>query len=247
MEASCRHRVHEAVTLLRRAQPPDPLELAQALVKLGRIYADLGRNPEGADLLAEAVALFGEAGNQLGVGAALRDWGLLGRAWGRLRQAQRRLEESVQVLEGRDRKSQIQSTFILGHMLMIRGHYRRAEALFQRTLPFFIEQGEDVLAGYVLINLGDLYTATGDFVEAERCFAGAYARFEPFGLAHEVIGWILSLPRHAGSPARRRRRRGSAARCSGNSPAGRLSPEHRHQSASPGLPAPRPARLRELH
>lgn len=180
--------LEEAITLLRAANPPAPLDLAQALVMLGKTDGYLGRNPEGAELMSEALALMHTAGNQRGVGATLRDWGVLEMGWGRLREAQRFLEESVQVLEGYDHKSQVQSNFLLGTTLMMRGHYQRSRELLRGALPFFVEWKENFLAAVTLRNLGDLYTATGDFAEARRSFTEAYARLEPYGLAYEITG-----------------------------------------------------------
>ncbi|MFZ1757274.1 MAG: BTAD domain-containing putative transcriptional regulator, partial [Caldilineaceae bacterium] len=194
----------EAVALLRRADPPEPLDLAQALTAFGMSHASLGHNPEATELITEALVLLGEVENEVGVGATLRDIGYVAIGWGRPREAQRYIEESLHVLEGREQKSYVQSTYGLGLTLLMRGHYRRASALLHRTLPYFVEQGENGMAGYTGRALAELYTATGDFTSARHHFAEVNARFEPMGMGSEVSSSMFlspgALARLAGDP-----------------------------------------------
>ncbi|HRJ41641.1 MAG TPA: BTAD domain-containing putative transcriptional regulator, partial [Caldilineaceae bacterium] len=184
----------EAVALLRRAAPAAPLDLAQALTALGMSHASLGHNPEATELATEALALLREIGNEVGVGATLRDIGYVAIGWGRPREAQRYIEESVHVLEGREHKSYVQSTYGLGLTLLMRGHYRRARALLRRALPYFVEQGENGMAGYTDRSLAELYTATGDFASARHHFSETFARFEPVGIGYEVTNSMYLSP-----------------------------------------------------
>jgi predicted ATPase/DNA-binding SARP family transcriptional activator len=186
--------LEKSVALLRRASPPDPLDLALALVSLGHQYASQGYNSKGEHVLEEGLALFRKYRNPLGIGATLRDWGMLEMGWGRLHLAQQRLEESVRLLESCDQPGSMQSTFLSGVSLLMRGHYRRAEALIQRALRFFVEHGEKNLAGHALRNLGDLYTATGDFGQAEQAFARANTYFDSVGRQWEVTLTICLSP-----------------------------------------------------
>ncbi len=186
--------LEESVALLRRASPPDPLALAQALVSLSGQYASHGDNGEGEILLEEALALFREIDSALGVGTTLRNWGTTAMGWGRLHLAEQRLAESAGLLETHDPVGSMQSTLFLGTTLMMRGQYRRAETLIQRALHFFVEHDERNLAGYAQRNLGDLYTATGNFEQARQAFARANAYFAPVGREWEVTLAICLAP-----------------------------------------------------
>ncbi|MBX3001203.1 MAG: tetratricopeptide repeat protein [Caldilineaceae bacterium] len=186
--------LEESVALLRRAFPPDPLDLALALLSLSTKYASHGDNAKGETLLEEGLAIFRKTDNSQGVGATLRDWGALEMGWGRLRLAEQRLTEAASLLEIHSPVDSMHSTLFLGTTLLMRGHYQQAEALIQRALHSFVEHGEKNLAGWAQRNLGDLYTATGDFEQARQAFARANAYFAPVGREWEVTLSICLSP-----------------------------------------------------
>ena len=186
--------MRESVSLLRQAEPVQPLDLAQALVWEGMSHASQGRNPEGAVLMEEGIALFRTVGNDLGVGTSLRDLGILQKGWGRLRESQAKLEEAIQLLTGAASLPYVQSTAWLGDILVMRGHYRRAEALLRRALPFAIDLRHNMLTGNILLYLGEVYTATGDFGRAKRHFADAHVGFDATGMGYLATFGICHSP-----------------------------------------------------
>jgi len=177
------------VALLRRGTPEDPLELAQALAALAIDYAwGVKERTEGIELMEESLSLFRRLDNRLGAGATLRDMGRFQHIWGRLRLSQKSYEESLRILADIDPLSSVQSAFLLGATLTIRGQYALAEVLLRRSITLFSTHYETNLMANANLGLGSLYVSTGKFEEAESFFGRAHTIYAPVGLTRVIAG-----------------------------------------------------------
>ncbi len=197
-------QLNEAIRYLRKARSLQSLDLAQALAFLALMQASFGQNAEGAERIEEALNIYREAQNALGMGNALRSMSVLFWGWGRFREAQKYAEESVDILSGQEHMSYLISRFGIGSMLCGRGHFRRAEAILQMLLPQFKALDEQEMAQNSRLMLAELYTAIGNFPSAKEHYTQAYAFADTRGNGYQVTtGMFLSpaaLARLSGEP-----------------------------------------------
>lgn len=185
----------EAVRLLEQASPRDDLDLALAYGEFAMASATLGHNQAAAALLEKALALVQSAGSALGEGYILLKLGLLKGGWGRMREGTEHLEKAIRRLEGVDSDVLMHCNHILGATWMTRGFYQRAETLLQQGLTYAVTHLRNLRAGYIVRELAQLKTLTGNFPEALHYFQEAHARLDPLNLRADVtVGASLVSP-----------------------------------------------------
>ena len=184
----------EAVRLLEQATPEDDLDLALAYSEFALASTSLGHNQAATALLEKALALFRSVGSALGEGHTTLKLGLLKLGWGRAQEGTVHLETAIRLLEHVDNDAVLRCTHILGGTLTMRGFYPRAEALLQQALTYAVTNRRNLRAGYIMRELAELKTFTGNFSEALYYYQEAYARLEPLNLRAEVIIGSLLTP-----------------------------------------------------
>jgi len=98
------------------------------------------------------------------------------------------------------------------HYLLLAGDQARqlyanneAEHFYQRAIPLLLAQGEDEQVARTLMKLGLVYTATFDFVQAQRVYDEAFALWQPLTAAQDgsqVVPLAATLRVAIGEPLR---------------------------------------------
>jgi diguanylate cyclase (GGDEF)-like protein/putative nucleotidyltransferase with HDIG domain len=192
-EAENAGRPAEARALYERALESLPSPEALVASKLFRWIALThladGEADAGIGAARRAVAVAEAHADDDGASRALNVLGVLHQSQGELDgalAAYRTAEARSRTLSDPRLRAMIQMN--LATIANIRGQYEEALAQYERSLVGFREVGAEQYIGYVLNNLGMLYTDLGRWPEGERAFSAALASCERAGdLATRVM------------------------------------------------------------
>ena len=148
---------------------------ASALYWLGRLVREVGETERARAPLAEALALFRQAGDDEGAAATLEQLALVARADDRPEEARRRLEEALALHQRAGRlEAVVWVRRELGNLSFALGDLPRARAAFEESVAFFraARPGGDPIA---LARLGIIAQREGDPARARRLLEEALA------------------------------------------------------------------------
>lgn len=166
-------------------------------------------------LLDETIAFARTTGNPWVMGLALTNVARVARYAGRGRDARAMLEEAASIgRASRNRGLYTISRSELGHILRQDGALDEAEALYQETLPSWLEHGRRAAAAHELECLGLIAAAQGRVARAARLLGAAEVQRETLNSPmtfyerveyDAVVGALLAAPEAAAAWAEGRR------------------------------------------
>jgi tetratricopeptide (TPR) repeat protein len=160
----------------------EPADEAQALNCLGLLAGRMGRYPEGAGHLQEALALFRKAGDRSGTARALTN--LASAKWrqGQYLQAASHYRQALMLFrEIGDLIGEAHALNGLGLVDWQQGRYSRAAGHFQGALDLFRQLGDQSNEAHALGNLGMVGGRLGRFPQADEHLREALALLREIG------------------------------------------------------------------
>jgi DNA-binding SARP family transcriptional activator/Tfp pilus assembly protein PilF len=191
---------------------PDVLAVNNSAFDAGRLTGDVvaqadairrrcgidfrqGRYQQAVEQLNWALAIYREAGDQMGMVRTLGNLGVVLRATGRYHEALG-LQQQALVLACQDASDQYGEAFaadVLGTTLCRLGRYEEAAEHHQRAIALYHRLGERVVEGMALDNLGDDRYRQRRLAEAAECHRQAIAIHRETGCRFGVAGALNGL------------------------------------------------------
>ncbi len=137
------------------SQTGDRAAEAEALVSLGVVDHEQGRDEQAADHLQQALALFRKIGDPIGQARALNDLGGVDLRQGRYRQAAGHFQQALALRRGTgDQAGQARALSNLGRMDLLQGRHQQAVGHLEEALDLCRKVGDRTGEAYVLNYLG---------------------------------------------------------------------------------------------
>ncbi|MCX4094474.1 tetratricopeptide repeat protein [Nocardia sp. alder85J] len=170
--------IHHTLTQL----PPESPDRAPWYHQLGILAQARGDYGEADRRYQQALTIFEELGDRVGMASSYGQLGILAQARGDYAEAERRYQQALTLLEELgDRARMATSYHQLGILAQRRGDYPEAERRYQQSLTIEEELGNRVGMASSYGQLGILAQDRGDYPEAERRYQQALTIFEELG------------------------------------------------------------------
>jgi non-specific serine/threonine protein kinase len=167
--SAVRELAQESWDISRRQGIAGRLEVANALEILAEVASETGDYATGLELYEEALGLYKELGDLVGVGDTLKMLGWSAMRTGDYVQAESRLEEALVVCRHAGDLGHIASALAgLGELAIRRGQYERASNLLKESLSVYRSLGKKWGIAIALGSLGWLALRHHDFGEMRR-------------------------------------------------------------------------------
>jgi len=159
----------QALAISRELGPNGRLEAANALEILAEVATETGNYSAAPELYEEALSLYKEVGDLVGIGDTLKMMGWSSMRTGDYEKAETRLNEGLIVCRQSGDLRQINSALAgLGELAIRRGQYRKAIDLLKESLSSSQSAGEKWGIAIALASLGWVALLQHDYKEMRR-------------------------------------------------------------------------------
>jgi tetratricopeptide (TPR) repeat protein len=164
-------------------QSGDQTVLGYVTHNLAAVATTLGRYDEAKKYAAEAIMMFRELDNRLGLGYAYSRRGSLATAEGRYKQAVQDFQQAIELFnEVRTPLNVVASQHLLATAFRLRGHHDHAQRLYRQALTVATASDNQFHIAYCLAGLGCLAHDRGELPQARRLLREALAMWRQLEL-----------------------------------------------------------------